>query len=235
MPAKTKKDTGKEGDILAIGARDQYRTVDELIKKSQPSSVYYTLLIISALIIAFGLLLQSSAVVIGGMLVTPVLTPVLFIALGIATGEIGLIRPISQLLLKSFAIIFASGFLAASLFSAPSNLNFLNDSATVPALYFGVALLAGAAATFAWARKDVIDILPGVAIAVALVPPLSLSGIGLSLLDPGFIRINFLIFLFNIFGIVLGSLVVFSLLGFYRTKEKVHREAKKVEQNNKKS
>ena len=234
MKSKTKS-KNKEGDILAIKARDQYRTVDELVKKSQPNSVYYTLLVVSSLIIAFGLLLENSSVVIGGMLVTPVLTPVLYIALGVATGEVNLIRQVSLLLFKSFAIVFASGFIAASLFEAPENLTFFNNDITVPALYFGVALLSGVAATFAWSRKDVIDILPGVAIAVALVPPLSLSGIGLSLLNPAFIRLNFLIFLFNLFGVVMGSLVVFSLLGFYKTKSKVHMEAQKVDKDNKKA
>ena len=223
-----KKSSKNEGDILAIKAQDQYRTIEELVKKSRPNSVYYTLLIISALMIAFGLLLQSSAVVIGGMLITPVLTPILFIALGIATSELSLVRNVSQLLLKSFAIVFASGFLAAWIFGAPAGLGLFENNITVPALYFGVALLSGAAATFAWARKDVIDILPGVAIAVALVPPLSLSGIGLSLLEPALIRLNFLIFLFNAFGVVIGSLVVFSLLGFYKTKKKVHKEAEKT-------
>ncbi|MEX2054424.1 MAG: DUF389 domain-containing protein [Candidatus Colwellbacteria bacterium] len=220
-----KKIDKSQDDILAIKARDQYRTVDELVKRSRPNSVYYTLLIISSLIIAFGLLLQNPSVVIGGMLVTPVLTPILFVALGIATSEISLIKSVAVMLLKSFSIIFASALLAAWVFGAPSALGFFEDSAAVPSLYFGVALLAGAAGTFAWARKDVVDILPGVAIAVALVPPLALAGIGVSLLDAAFIRLNFLVFLFNAFGVVIGSLIVFSLLGFYKTKNRVHREA----------
>ncbi|MDP3953423.1 MAG: DUF389 domain-containing protein, partial [bacterium] len=117
---------------------------------------------------------------------------------------------------------------AAWVFGAPGTLGFFEDSAAVPALYFSVALLAGAAGTFAWARKDVIDILPGVAIAVALVPPLSLAGIGVSLLDAAFIRLNFLVFLFNAFGVVIGSLIVFSLLGFYKTKKRVHKETQET-------
>ncbi|MBU2101535.1 DUF389 domain-containing protein [Patescibacteria group bacterium] len=218
-----------EGDILAIKARDQYRTIDELVKRSRPNSVYYTLLIISSLIIAFGLLLGSSTVVIGGMLVTPVLTPILFIALGVVTGELGLIKSVSQLIARSFAIIFASGLVTAWIFGTGNgSLSSIENNITVPALYFSVALLAGAAATFAWTRKDVVDVLPGVAIAVALVPPLTLAGIGLSILDGAFIRMNFLIFMFNVFGVIIGSLIVFSLLGFYKTKERVHRETTEV-------
>ncbi|PIR97874.1 MAG: hypothetical protein COT89_02270 [Candidatus Colwellbacteria bacterium CG10_big_fil_rev_8_21_14_0_10_42_22] len=235
MPQK-KRINKDEDDILAIKARDQYKTIDELVKKSKPNSVYYTLLIISSLIIAFGLLLGNSTVVIGGMLVTPVLTPILFIALGIVTGELGLIKSVGQLIAKSFAIVFASGLVAAWIFgTGGSSLNFIENDITVPALYFSVALLAGAAATFAWTRKDVVDILPGVAIAVALVPPLTLSGIGLSLLNVTLVRINFLIFLFNVFGVIIGSLIVFSLLGFYKTKERVHREAEVVEKETKRT
>lgn len=224
----SKKNKAEDGDILSIKVGDQYRTVDELVKKSQPNSVYYTLLIISSFIIAFGLLLENPAVVMGGMLVTPVLTPVLFIALGIVTSELSLIRSVILLLFKSFAIVFASGLIAAWIFGAPDNLGFFEDNITVPALYFSVALLAGVAATFAWTRKDVMDILPGVAIAVALAPPLVLAGIGVSLLEAAFIRLNFLIFMFNALGVVIGSLIVFSLLGFYRTKSRVHKDAKKV-------
>ena len=223
VETKVSKDKS-EGDILAIKARDQYKTVDELMKKSESNSVYYTLLVLSSSIIAFGLLLNNSAVVIGGMLVTPVLTPVLFISLGIVINEIDLVKRVGMLLVKSFLIIGGAGYLSSLVFGASEMPILFENSMRTAALYFMVALGAGIAAGFAWTRKDVVDALPGVAIAVALVPPVTMVGIGLFLFNFELVRFYLFAFLFNIFGVIVGGLIVFSLLDFYKTKNKVHKE-----------
>lgn len=227
MANATRRNT--ESDILAIRGVDRYRTVDELIRKSQPNSVYYTLLFISAIIITAGILVGNSAIVIGGMLLTPVLTPVLLIALGIASGELSSMRGAVYLVAKSSLVVIASGIILALLFGSSNTYFVVDDSVRTAALYFVVAVASGIAGTFAWTRRDVLDILPGVTIAVSLVPPLALIGVGISSLDFWLARFNFLIFLFNLLGIVGGSLVVFSLLQFYKTKEKVHEQVRKTE------
>ena len=219
----------KDGNILAIRRSDQYKTVDELIEKSQPNSVYYTLLFISAFIITAGILVSNAAVVTGGMLLTPILTPVLLIALGITSGELGSVHGAFYLVFKSALVVVASGLILAFLFGSTNTLFVVDDSVRTAALYFIVAIASGVAGTFAWARKDVLEIMPGVAIAVSLVPPLSLIGIGLSTLDFGLARFNFLIFLFNLLGIIAGSLVVFSLLKFSSTKKEVHEKIEEAE------
>lgn len=220
---------GADGDILAIRRSEQYRTVDELIEKSQPNSVYYTLLILSSLIISAGILVGNAAVVIGGMLLTPVLTPVLLIALGITSDELVSVRASLVLVLKSSFFIIASGLILAFIFGASNTSFVVDDSARTAALYFLVAVASGVAGTFAWARRDVLDIMPGVAVAVSLVPPLSLIGIGMAVLDFELARFNFLIFLFNLLGIIAGSLVVFSLLQFSKAKGKVHEKSMEAE------
>jgi len=219
-----------ESDILSIRKVDQYRTVDELVEKSQPNSIYYTTLILSAFIITAGILVNNAAIVIGGMLVAPVLTPVLFIALGITSGETQSIRGALYLVAKSSLVIILSGVVLAFIFNDTNVSSFVvDDSTRTAALYFLVAISSGAAGTFAWARKDVLDIMPGVAIAVSLVPPLSIIGIAISNLDFALARFNFLIFLFNLLGIIAGSLVVFSLLHFSITKKEVHEKFEEAE------
>ena len=217
------------GDILAIKKSDQYRTVDELVKKSQPNSIYYTLLFLSSFIITAGILLENSAIIIGGMLVTPLLTPVLFVALGITIGELNSIKGAGILILKSILIVVFGSVLLAFIFGAPPSPFEFDSGVRTAALYFLVALSAGMAGTFAWARKDVLDILPGVAIAVSLVPPLSLIGIGIGTLNGELARFYLLIFIFNLLGIIAGSLVVFSLLQFYKTKDVVQKKSAEVE------
>ena len=218
-----------ENDILAISSSDQYRTVDELIGKSKPNSIYYTLLFLSAFIITAGILINNAAIVIGGMLVTPVLTPVLLIALGLSIGELNPIRGALILVLKSSLIIIITGFVLAFIFGSSGAAFIFENTARTVALYFLVAVAAGVAGTFAWARKDVIDIMPGIAIAVSLVPPLSLMGVGISSANFEMTRFNFLIFFFNLLGVIVGSLVVFSLLQFYKTKRVVQQKTHEVE------
>jgi len=173
--------------------------------------------------------LGNAAIIIGGMLVTPVLTPVLLISLGIATGEISAIKGAAILLGKSSAILILGGIILSLVFGSPDAPFILEDTVTTAALYFLVALAAGVAGTFAWARKDVIDIMPGVAIAVSLVPPLVLVGIGIGQGDGVLARSNFLIYLLNLFGIVVGSLIVFSLLQFYKTRGVIEQKTAEVE------
>lgn len=227
-------------NILEIKKSDQYATVEELFAKSQAGSVYYTFLCLSSLIVTSGLLLNSATIIIGGILITPLLSPILIIALGISTGEYKAIKNSSILVLKSLlVVIFLSLFLALVLGIKAPNL-FFGNSFYEATLYFIVALLSGVAATFAWIRKSVSDILPGVAMAVSLIPPLSALGINLSMLNFVDSRLAFSTFIFNFTGVLIGSLVVFSLLKFYKTKGMVKKEVvaqekeiKKEERNKK--
>jgi len=232
MDSEAKSDS--DGDILAIRRSDQYRTVDELVEKSQPNSVYYTFLLLSSFIITAGILVNNAAIVIGGMLLTPVLTPILFISLGITSGELKSIQGALYLVAKSALIVIVSGIVLAFVFGKTNTLFVVDDSVRTAALYFLVAIAAGVAGTFAWARKDVLDVIPGVAIAVAVVPPLSLICVGLSNLDFGLARFNFLIFTFNTLGIIAGSLVVFSLLQFSKTKQEIHEKVLEAERKHNK-
>lgn len=212
------------GNILEIKRKEQYRTIDELIKRSEPSQIYYTLLVLSSFIVASGLLLNNATIVIGGMLITPVLAPILMIALGLAIGRPDLLKSVIMSVIKSFLVVIASSILLTFLFGGASNYYTLENTVRTAALYFVVALAAGVAATFAWSRKELAEVLPGIAIAVSLVPPLGLIGISLSLFDFEVARFSFLIFLLNMVGILVGSLVVFSLLKFYKTEKQVEKK-----------
>jgi len=232
---KTKKkvtERMKEAEVLKVKKSEQYRTVEELMEKSQPNSVYYTLLILSSVIVAAGLMVENAAVVIGGMLVTPVLTPVLLISLGVSVGDIDFSKKTAVFVLKSFFVILLAGLLLGVLFGLDSEPHFfpLDNTLRGAVLYFIVALASGFAATLAWVRKEMSEILPGIAVAVALVPPLALVGLGLSIFTLEVIRYNFFVFFFNLLGVLVGSLLVFSLLKFYKVERKVEQEAEKQEE-----
>ena len=77
--------------ILKVSAAKRYQTVDELLENSKPDQMFYAMLVLSTLIIAGGVILGNTGIIIGGMLVTPMLTQILILALGFTTGQVGLI------------------------------------------------------------------------------------------------------------------------------------------------
>jgi uncharacterized hydrophobic protein (TIGR00271 family) len=232
---KAKKVTSKKKEekkeFLKIDKSEQYRTVEELMDKGRPSPVYYTLLTLSSIIVSAGLLVSNAAIVIGGMLVTPILTPILLISLGVSVGDVVFTKKTSLFVGKSLLVILLSGFLLGILFDLNGEPSFfpLDNTLRGAVLYFVVALASGFAATFAWVRKEINEILPGIAVAVALVPPLALVGLGLSVFMIEVIRYNFFVFFFNLLGVLVGSLLVFSVLKFYKIEKKVEQEAEKQE------
>lgn len=225
----------KESIWTDSSAHQKYRAINELVKDSQSDGSYYTLLVLSSIIISAGLLLANSAVLIGGMLITPVLTPMLLISLGIVTSKPRILKKTSLLIMKSFGVIIAISFLAGLMFQFPESDEFLgftlfNNSITAAFLYFVVAFASGIAATFAWVRKEVTNILPGISIAVALVPPVSMVGIFFATGEFDLGRFFMVVFLLNIVGIILGSLIVFSLLKFYKTDRVLENTINKMEE-----
>lgn len=230
MP-KTKKD----GNLLNIKKYEQYRTVDDLMEKSKPTEMYYILLTLSSIVVAAGLLLNNSAIVIGGMLITPMITPILLIGLGLSIGDTDLIKRTGYFVGKSILFVIASALLLGFVFEVPNTISpfTLDASLNGAVLYFLVALSAGFAASFSWIRKEISDILPGVAIAVALVPPLGLIGIGLADLSLELVRNNFFVFFFNLLGVLVGSILVFSLLKFYKVEKKVEEEVEEQKKEEK--
>jgi uncharacterized hydrophobic protein (TIGR00271 family) len=226
---ETTEEKEKKGDILKVSTAEQFKTVGELFERAQPNSVYYTLLVLSIFIVVTGILLENAPIVIGGMLVTPVLTPILVIALSIIVGEVKAIKGPGLLILKSIILTIGISIILTFAFGLETIQQNLPNTMRTAILYFIVATTSGMAATFAWVRKDIAEIMPGISIAVSLVPPLSLIGIYLGLLDLETARFFLLIFVLNFVGILLGSMIVFSLLKFQRSGWEVHRQVQEAE------
>ena len=211
----------KDG-ILSVNKSDRYVAISDLIEDSKSNGTYYMLLILSSIIIAAGVLLANSAILIGGMLITPVLSPILLIALSISAGKPMLLKNTIVFLIKSIALIIAISFISGLIFYTPENADFykstlFDNSLRAAFLYFLVAFTSGIAATFSWVRKGVNNVLPGISIAVSLVPPISMVGIWLATSESELMRFFLMVFLFNLFGIIMGGLIVFSMLRFYRS------------------
>lgn len=175
------------------------------------------LLVLAASIASFGLLGDSVAVVIGAMIVAPLMLPIMGLAFSISIGDRA--RIVNSLLvsLAGIAMAVTVGFLltlpVAGLLHPQNNGQIM--ARTAPHLLDLLAALAtGMAGAFALARRDVSDTLPGVAIAVSLVPPLANVGILLALGQPELASGSLLLFVTNYVAILLTGTLVFVLMGF---------------------
>ena len=138
-----------------------------------------------AIVIAsVGLNVNSIPVIIGAMLVSPVMGPILGFGLGLGTEDNGLVKNS----LKNFAVMVAISILASTVFFLLSPLSLANPSEllarTNPTIYdVLIALFGGLAGIIETSRKDKGTVISGVAIATALMPPLCTVGYGISILN----------------------------------------------------
>lgn len=183
--------------------------------------VYWLQLLFSAGIATLGLVLNSTAVIIGAMLISPLMGPILSSGLALSTGDLILaVRSAANLLLSSVGAIAFALILVALL-------PFKDITAEITArtqpntLDLVIALFSGAIGSIATCRevKGVVTSIPGVAIAVALMPPICVVGFGLgyaiSLADWKGIEIAVgggLLYLTNLVAITFTAMMVFVLL-----------------------
>jgi uncharacterized hydrophobic protein (TIGR00271 family) len=184
--------------------------------KRLPYLVRFTvLLFLSTIIATFGVLQDSTATVIGAMLVAPLMTPMMAITAALVMGRFKRVSESFLIVLFGTALVigvaFIIGLLTVNVISVTSN----SQIAARIRPNLGdliVAIAAGAAGAFAYSRDDVADSLPGVAIAIALVPPLAVVGLTLSQ-GSWFAAFGaFLLFLTNFLSILLAGGLVFALL-----------------------
>jgi uncharacterized hydrophobic protein (TIGR00271 family) len=180
-----------------------------LWRSANPSPNYYTLLFLSSVIATLGLLAGSTAAIIGAMIVAPLMGPITGVAFGISMGNRRLLKRSGFAVLTGALMTIASAYALCKLIGLTTfNAEIL--SRTRPTLIdLAIALAAGAAGAFAKTRRDVADALPGVAIAVALVPPLSVIGIGLAFGSEPITTGSTILFLTNLAGIILSGGLVF--------------------------
>lgn len=227
----------KQKSLLKINKNLQTRIVGEIITKSRPSSPYNLLLISSAILTACGLLMDNIPIVIGGMLVAPLLSPILSLGLGASVGESPLIVRSLKIALRSLLIVVVIAIIFGFIFQADLGSNEIlrtitNGGAKIPILYIMVAIVAGAIGTFAWVDEDTASATPGVAVAVSLIPPLSAVGIGIGIFSAELFREALIIFFLNFLGIFFGSMTSFSLMNFYRCKEEARERVEKEAKEN---
>ena len=203
-----------------LGTENRREIIDGLFhegSRAGPFLARFSLLTaLSGAIAALGVLSDSTAVVIGAMLVAPLLGPVLGTAAAAVMGWPA--RVGRQLGLIAFGSALAIGLAAALSFAVPGDPHPLPAellARTSPNLLdLGIAMAAGAAGAYGQVRKHASDTLIGVAVAVALVPPLIVVGMSLQLTEWSLAAGAFYLFLANVAGITVSAAVTFVAAGF---------------------
>lgn len=200
--------------VPKLNTEEQIEVYRNIHRGSRPSIDYFIMISLSSIIATFGLFLNSTAVIIGAMLVAPLFSPIIGLGLSVTLGNVRLLRLAIEATLKGIALAIGMA-IVVTLLSRSEGLTPEILARTQPSLLdMGVAIASGAAGAYAVARKGVATALPGVAIAAALVPPLSVVGIGIAYGDPQVALGSGLLFLTNLVSIVLAGSIVFLLLGF---------------------
>ncbi len=202
----------------SIDAHDLARMRDGLLfsgpNAARKLSRFWVLLVLAAVIATAGVIGDSTATVIGAMIVAPLMTPILGTVLAVVLGDrANIVRSLALVVLGALAVVaigWVMGLFVPVEVAAETN---SQVAARVhPHLIDLIAALAtGAVGAFALVRADVSDTLPGVAIAISLVPPLAVVGLTLESGATGQATGAALLFLTNVAAILFTGLIVMAL------------------------
>lgn len=213
--------------MLFNSLTEQQKTeaVKDLIQDSTPRPEFFLMTALSVVMATAGLIIDNAAVIIGSMLIAPILSPILSLSMGIVMSDLKLVTRSFRTLAVASGV--SVGIAALSTVFFPATYGFgeeILSRVDASLVYLAIAAVAGIAASFARAKPDMSESIPGIAISVALIPPLSVMGIGIARLDWGVASGSFLLFITNVVGIVFASMIVFSLMNLY-TKRNVASRA----------
>ena len=201
--------------LFSHATEEEYRELFVSLRdNAKATHSFQVLMILSVLLALAGMYANSAPVIIGAMILAPLMLPIVSLAMGLARTESNLIRTSMHTL--SVGVLWG---LACAVFVAwampldvPTAEMTARMSPTLMDLF--VAVISGVAGAYAYAKEEVAKSLAGVAIAVALVPPLSVVGIGLGWGDWSMAGGAMLLLITNLVGIALAASATFLVLGF---------------------
>jgi len=232
-----KKSDNADKNILKIGALPKGEKRDELIRRKLPwlpkataeefqklftvlrenaelTSAFVVMMILSTLIATYGLFADSSPVIIGAMILAPIISPIVSFSMGMVRYDKEMLRTgIISILFGTLVSLFFAAIITI-LIPMKVHTSVIDARLSPNLLDLGIAVVSGIAAAYAHAKEGIAKSLAGVAIAVALVPPLAVAGIGIGWWDWEVFSGAFLLYLTNLAGIILFSGLTFLILGF---------------------
>ncbi|WP_327002468.1 TIGR00341 family protein [Dactylosporangium sp. NBC_01737] len=209
LPAGQRRPIAELADQVDLTAGDQ----------AAKRSAFWSMLALSAVIAAAGVLADSTATVIGAMIIAPLSRPIMGMALGIVTADRRLLRQSAGIVTAGIVTVVGIGVIAS--LAVPGGVHLLANSQvsgrTAPRLADLIAAVAtGVAGAVGLSRRDVSDVLPGVAIAISLVPPLAVAGVCVGQGELALAGGALVLFASNVLSLVLAGTAVFATYGYAR-------------------
>lgn len=200
-------------DLHEDSASEQ-ETIEEIRRGVLFRGANLWILMFAIMIASIGLNVNSPAVVIGAMLISPLMGPIMGIGLGVGINDFELIVKA----LKNWGIAAGISILTSALYFAITPLNEAQSellARTTPTLWdVMIALFGGLAGIVAGSRREKSNAIPGVAIATALMPPLCTAGYGLATGQFNYFIGAFYLFFINSVFISLSTFLIVRLLGY---------------------
>lgn len=193
---------------------DELQTIENLKKGIEFRGTNLWVLIFAIIVASVGLNVNSTAVIIGAMLISPLMGPIMGIGLGVGINDFELIKRA----FKNLAVAVGISILTSALYFFISPLGEAQSellSRTTPAIWdVLIALFGGLAGIVAASRRHFSNVIPGVAIATALMPPLCTAGYGLASGNMNFFFGAFFLFFINSVFISFATLIIVRFLKY---------------------
>lgn len=202
-----------------LGRDRRIELVKRLENGAEWSYSFGLLTALSTAIACLGLIQGSTAVVIGAMVVAPLMVPLIAAGLALVQGNYLLFKSSVQTMLRGVSLSMGVALVIGLIIPQSDISSELMARGTPTILDLGVAYFAGFAAAYALALPELLGALAGVAIAVALVPPLASCGIALADARWMLAQGAGLLFLSNTVAIILGAATVFKGFGLQRSRK----------------
>ena len=197
-----------------------------VVEGRQFDTLYFSMLVFGCLIALLGLLLNSPAVIIGAMLISPLMGPILSCGLALTLADGVLARKAGRNLglsiLETILIAILATWMSPLKDVTPEILARTNPNL----MDLLIAFFSGAAGTLALcSRRAGFTIVPGVAIATAVMPPIAVVGYGVSTSQWSVASGAFMLFVTNLAAIIVSADLVFLAVGLQRSRTAVERTA----------
>lgn len=201
--------------LFTRALEDDFRDLFLILRDNAQTAPHYIIMMVLSVIVAsFGLFLSSAAVIIGAMVLAPLMAPIISLSMGLLRQNNNLLHSSIRSILLGIALALSTAALLALLIPIQKVTPEMAGRLHPNLLDLGVAIASGIAGGYAHARESVMKSLPGVAIAVALVPPLSVAGIGIGWWDWSMFSGAMLLFMTNLVGIAMAAALTFLVLGY---------------------
>jgi len=204
---------------LSEDSARQEETVDMICRGVEFRGINLWVLIFATMIASLGLNVNSAAVIIGAMLISPLMGPIMGVGLSLGINDFDLLKKS----LRNFSLMVVVAIATSTLYFFISPLGTARSellARTVPTTYdVLIAFFGGLAGIVAQSRKDRNStVIPGVAIATALMPPLCTAGFGLATGQFKFFIGAFYLFFINTVFIALATYIIVRMMKYRKIK-----------------